>query len=200
MAYLNRPTEKVSPRTEVTAPMAEEISLHFDGRFLLMRVVTKNEILRFSYRAVAGQPDKDGKFDYSKERQAIRDVGPILEGEYFIKPQEIQYMTNQDAVRGVVEMPARALINRGGGNFPGGRRSWGMGRVWIYNSIDGSRIVWVEDPINGVKMERDNFSIHGGATPGSRGCIDLVELDKDFFEDLEKYRNDLEKIRLSVMY
>lgn len=47
---------------------------------------------------------------------------------------------------------------------------------------------------------RNNFSIHGGTSVGSAGCIDLTSNDKQFFEQIERYkRNDI-KITLKVQY
>jgi hypothetical protein len=158
------------------------LTLDFDGRFLLLRIVRGNEILRFSYRAVAGRPDKNGKFDYSKERQGMVDVVPIPEGYYHVNPQEIQYTGNRssyDKLKGMV----------GGGSFRGGERSWGIGRVWI----NPRQVV-----VNGII--RGNFTIHGGSSPGSQGCIDLVDNDKSFFDKLVKYRGNMTYIPLRVKY
>jgi hypothetical protein len=158
------------------------LALNFDGRFLLLRIVRGNEILRFSYRAVSGRSDKNGKFDYSKERQGMVDVGPIPEGYYHINPQEIQYTKDRslyDKFKGRV----------GRGSFPGGEYAWGIGRVWIYPQ----QVV-----VNGVI--RKAFSIHGGSESGSGGCIDLVDNDKSFFDNLVKYRGNITYISLMVKY
>jgi len=162
-------------------PQPPSLTLHFDGKFLLLRVIREDEILRFSYKAVSGRPI-EGKFDYSKERQAIKGKGPIPEGEYHINPQEIQYTddrTTYDKLKGV--------FNRG--TFKGGTTAWGIGRVWIYPQqvvVDG--------------VIRDHFSIHGGTEPGSAGCIDLTSNDKDFFDKLIQYRGNITKIPLTVKY
>jgi hypothetical protein len=175
----------------------EDVSLEFNGNFLIMRVVAKNSIKRFSYRAVSGKPDKNGFFDYSKERQAMRDIGPIPEGNYHIKPQEVQYITNRDNLRGIagtfLRTVSRGNINRG--TFQGGRIAWGMGRVWIY-----PRKVEVINPQTSEEIIRNDFSIHGGRDPGSAGCIDLTDLDKNFFEDLENFKDELLEISLTVKY
>ena len=158
------------------------LSLNFDGRFLLLRIVKDDEIIRLSYRAVSGRPGKNGEFDYSIERQAEIDVGPIPEGSYYINPQEIQYANDRsawDKFKGEFR----------GGSFRGGEPSWGIGRVWI----DPRQVV-----INGVT--RSNFSIHGGSEPGSQGCIDLVDNDKSFFARLVEYRGHITYIPLTVKY
>lgn len=60
--------------------------------------------------------------------------------------------------------PTQAFIGEylGVGAWRGGWRSWGFQRIWIH-------------PMAGTNtFGRSNFSIHGGMTPGSRGCIDLT--------------------------
>jgi len=164
------------------AKKEDSLTLHFDGKFLLFRIVKKDEILRLKYKAVSGRPLDDGSFDYSKERQKIKDQGPIPEGEYYINPQKIQYTdkrTTYDKLKG----------NIGRGTFKGGTTAWGIGRVWIY-----------PQQVNVDGVIRDNFSIHGGAEPGSAGCIDLTNNDRNFFDELTQYRGNIEKIPLTVKY
>jgi hypothetical protein len=180
MACIEGFNEKVNCETRIKKE--DPLTLHFNGKFLLLRVVEKDKILRFNYKAVSGRPLKDGSFDYSKERQAIKNQGPIPEGEYHINPQEIQYTADRstyDKFKGIF----------GGGTFKGGTVTWGIGRVWIYPQ---------QVTVKGII--RDNFSIHGGAEPGSAGCIDLTSNDKDFFDRLTQYRGDIKKIPLTVKY
>ncbi len=56
----------------------------------------------------------------------------------------------------------------------------------------------VTDPATGKSVLRNNFSIHGGTSPGSAGCIDLTNKDLPFFRMLEKSNES--KIRLRVNY
>lgn len=51
----------------------------------------------------------------------------------------------------------------GRGEWPGGIRSWGKVRTWIYANEDTKT------------YGRSGFSIHGGSMPGSAGCIDLTD-------------------------
>lgn len=183
MPYLKTPDENVSVKTKIN----ERLLLMFNGSLLIFRVVEKNQILRFSYKAVSGRPLEDGSFEYSKQRQKMEKIGPIPEGEYYINPQEIQYADDRtmiDKVAGLVGV----VVNRGG-TMPGGKFAWGIGRVWIHPQsviIDG--------------VLRTNFSIHGGTDAGSAGCIDLTSNDKPFFDTLEKYKGDCTKIKLIVDY
>ena len=62
-------------------------------------------------------------------------------------------MTTLEATKGVVRR----------GLFPGSMPAWGTERV---------QLVPQSNPTNG----RSNFFIHGGLTPGSAGCIDLVQM------------------------
>lgn len=65
MPYLKTPDENVSVKTKIN----ERLLLMFNGSLLIFRVVEKNQILRFSYKAVSGRPLEDGSFEYSKQRQ-----------------------------------------------------------------------------------------------------------------------------------
>ncbi len=175
--YITSPDENNGTTTVMTS-----VSLEFDGRFLVLRVVMPGAIRRFSYRAVSGRADNNNSFDYSEERQMQQSVGPIPEGEYYINPQEIQYTDDRglvDELKGIV----------GGGTFPGGEGSWGSARVWIK-----------PDPVTVGGTVRGGFTIHGGSVPGSAGCIDLVEQEDEFFDKLVEYRGDMDKIELTVDY
>lgn len=179
MPFLKKATEKVSVKVKV---LEETLSLYFNGKFLIFKVIEKDKILKFSYKAVSGRALKNGKFDYSKERQKMKSEGPLPEGEYYINPQEIQYSENRtkiDKLKGSI----------GRGTMPGGEYSWGKGRIWIKPS---------EVYIDGIL--RNNFSIHGGREEGSAGCIDLTNNDVDFFRKIEQYRKESTKIKLFVKY
>lgn len=178
MGYLKKPNKDISIKISVQ----ERLSLFFNGSLLIFTVYEKGKILRFSYKAVSGRPLNNGKFDYSRNRQKSKREGPIPEGIYYVTPQHVQYSSNRsviDKVAGVV----------GRGTMPGGENAWGIGRLWIYPKsvmIDG--------------VVRNNFSIHGSTSAGSAGCIDLTSNDKQFFEQIERYkRNDI-KITLKVQY
>lgn len=64
-----------------------------------------------------------------------------------------------DELIGVYGNGAARLFGSKMGSFPGGAYAWGNGRIWI----------------NGTKFGRSGFSIHGGYSPGSAGCIDVVK-------------------------
>ena len=159
-----------------------DMSLFFDGEFLTVRKDKGDVILRNTYPAISGRIGDDGKFDNSQERQKMVGEGPLPEGQYWINPQKINRIAETSLVN-------RAYGVVGRGLFPGGKNSWGEGRIDILPK---------EVVVDGVK--RNGFTIHGGKNPGSAGCIDLVDNDSDFFKFVEKYRGKQDSIPLSVKY
>ena len=61
------------------------LELAFDGRHLTMRGGRKT----CTYPAVSGRALPDGKFDYSQATQKRGFSGPIPEGKYWIRPDEL---------------------------------------------------------------------------------------------------------------
>jgi hypothetical protein len=122
--------------------------LRFDGKTLTMRGGSAN----YSYSAVSGR-SQNGSFDYSNDAQRQAYQGPIPEGTYWIKPDE---------------MWENAWYKSGS------RAAWGNYRITIH-------------PFTTTETyRRGGFFIHGGAVPGSAGCIDLAtEMDR-FVADLRK--------------
>lgn len=115
--------------------------------------------------------------------------GPIPEGTYWINPQKIIYGLPRGSLMDFLNTHARNTIFGKSGKFPGGTRSWGIGRV----DINPAQI-----DVGGVK--RGDFSIHGGDVPGSAGCIDITGQDKNFFDFLEKHRTSQDSIPIFVKY
>jgi Protein of unknown function (DUF2778) len=140
-------------------------SLEFNGSRLCWFV---NGDVAMCWPAVSGRPGY-----MRREFQAKEDKGPIPEGKWIIRQSRYQ------------EMPSRGWIDRikaeiGLSAWPGGASSWGRHRVWL-------------EPIKGTKTYgRSGFSIHGGATPGSAGCIDLTTHMPKFVERFLQYRKDIE--------
>ena len=70
-------------------------------------------------------------------------------------------------------------------SWPDGGAAWGMHRIWVH-------------PVPGNDLQgRSGFSIHGGTSPGSAGCIDLTDQMKSFMGHFLVYGQDLE---LTVKY
>ncbi|MEL6530881.1 MAG: tlde1 domain-containing protein [Pseudomonadota bacterium] len=76
-------SERGSP--EVPTCGVSPLTLHFDGKWLELRIGG----YRAAYGAVSGKPLASGGFDYSVERQKLKNVGPIPEGRYWIKPSDL---------------------------------------------------------------------------------------------------------------
>lgn len=157
--------------------------LFFNGQYLFYFQQSKV----YQYEAVSGRPDENGNFVYTKEQQGIPDVGPIPEGLYNVNTQEIQSYWKTNPINVIL-----APIHKG--KFPGGSFAWGYYRVWIENPD----IVNVYNYELKTLITRSGFSIHGGITPGSAGCIDLYKNANRFFRRLRKSLSD--NIRLNVNY
>lgn len=124
-------------------------------------------------------PAVSGRSGYqSKGFQAEKGKGPLPEGEWDVHIREYQKMPE----RGWLE---KVLAELGRTAWPGGESSWGQHRVWLRPSA-GTQT-----------YGRSGFSIHGGDTPGSAGCIDLTHSMPDFALEFRKYGKDL---KLTVKY
>jgi hypothetical protein len=62
------------------------LSLRFDGRSRAL--LSAGSVFR-KYRAVSDRADSQGAFDYSARRQHQATQGPIPEGTYWIRPDEL---------------------------------------------------------------------------------------------------------------
>jgi RHS repeat-associated protein len=114
-----------------------------------------------TFTAVSGMPLENGNFDYSANRQLNKSNGPLPEQDYNVPPGEVAYNTEWERVKDW------AIPGKSGG-FPGGEKAWGNSRFPIYPS----QITLTCN--NGESIVRNGFTIHGGTTPGSAGCIDLT--------------------------
>ena len=102
----------------------------------------------------------------------MKNKGPLPKGKWLVKQTEYQKMPD----RNLLEMLKAEL---GGTAWPGGESSWGKHRVWL-------------TPMPGtVTHGRSGFSIHGGDTPGSAGCIDLTIYINDFASTFLSYGKDV---------
>ena len=138
-----------------------------------------------SFSAVSGRGD-DGFFDLSRDHQGDINYGPIPEGRYYISPREVQHFKDLSLAQKM-----GSIIGKG--PFPKGRVAWGDDRVWI----KPERVI-VQDPTGNGFVSRGGFSIHGGLTPGSAGCIDLHKNAPLFFNKLKQSRSN--QIILYVRY
>ena len=96
---------------------------------------------------------KKSKFDYSYERQAKENIGALPQGLYTVRCEASGSLENGNVKKHLL-----------------GWNSWGN-----YH--------WRLVPSGYTDMrgrKKDSFTIHGGAEPGSAGCIDLTSGDKKF--------------------
>lgn len=168
----------------------------FDGTSMNLHSQTNKEgnlaPATLSLPAVSGRPNDAGKFDYSQKREAMPDVGPLPEGNYTLDPAKIRLLTLKDDVVGKT-MAWTQLFDEKVGAFPGGSSAWGLGRMPIDPSV-----VQVFDPSTSTFISRSGFTVHGGTSPGSAGCIDLMRGEMLFFNKLQ--RSSTTAIRLIVDY
>lgn len=159
-----------------------DLKLRFDGQTLKLIQYQGDIITEYSVPAVSGTPNEDGSFSYSKENQEITNYGPHPEGVYSVNPSDISFRSDNKLVNNLF-----GYIGRG--KFPGGQASWGIGRLKIHMTSEQEKL-----------LGRRGTFIHGGAVPGSRGCIDIVCNDKKFFDILKNLGAKKKNIPLVVDY
>jgi hypothetical protein len=89
--------------------------------------------------------------------QDVPNKGPIPEGTYYADQDQRQNITTLDAVWGGITK----VFNLPYGHWKGSLPAWGTSRVWL------------QPDANTNTYGRSGFSIHGGLTKGSAGCIDI---------------------------
>lgn len=101
---------------------------------------------------------QSGQDGYQSARyQHIPNKGPIPEGLYYAKQSRRQNVSALDAAWGTFT----GLFNIDHGKWKGGPAAWGLQRVWL------------EPDSQTNTYGRSGFSIHGGLSKGSAGCIDI---------------------------
>lgn len=121
--------------------------------------------------------DKSGKVLYSApmtsgalgytdaEFESVKNKGVIPKGLYWIDPKTSYYENNPGNIRNF--------------DYDIGQVSWGSGKLRLF-----------PDKSTNTKG-RDSFTIHGGGSPGSAGCIKITNLsdkDKIFIDALAEKR------------
>ncbi len=153
------PDKLIEKITQKVKSIKSQARLDFDGQYLRW---IENGKVKLQINAMSGKPG------YQNRRyQNIKDKGPLPEGNYRVKQNQIQ------------DVDDTLLEKIGRGKAPGGRNSWGYSRVWL-------------QPFSSNEMYgRNKLTIHGGNEFGSAGCIDLEKSDRLFFNMLRKYGKDI---------
>jgi len=152
------------PSAQMQSSNVPNCYMTFDGQDVKLYKHGQNDGTRLQkgqlQNKLSGQSGGD---DYqSRVHQNVPDKGPIPEGTYYADQDQRQNITALDAVVGTgigIANKLGANIHRGAWN--GGPVSWGTKRVWL------------RPDENTNTYGRSGFSIHGGLTKGSAGCIDI---------------------------
>ena len=91
--------------------------------------------------------------------QGFRNIGPIPEGTYYTNQNERQSLTLKNILLKLADKLGVNSFEKS--SWSGNPISWGLNRVWL------------KPDSNTNTYGRDGFSIHGGLTKGSKGCIDI---------------------------
>lgn len=130
-------------RSDPQAPTCgtTKFTLTFDGKNLS----AQGSKTYISFLAASGKP-LNGKFDYSKQRQALKNEGPIPEGKYWIDPEEISANSwlnfrRSDAAWGthrvtIHPFPTTKTHSRGGFFIHGGDNLGSAGCIDMASNMD----------------------------------------------------------------
>ncbi len=137
----------------------------FDGEVLAIHQQEMKEgkrtVTSIAFEAVSGLPDRHRTFDYSQEKQRVRNRGPIPEGMW--------------QLTGTRQFTTDRTVLPSGGYYD----SWGQG---FFAKLA---------PVKAQTYGRSGFEIHpDGGVHGTAGCIGLQcrspQISKQFYEILEK--------------
>ena len=146
--------------------------IEFNGKNLGLY---KNGSLVNNLDGMSGQPDYQ-----NRASQSIPNKGPIPEGTYYADQNQRQNISLSDAGIGT----AVGMLNNIGipinkGTWKGGPAAWGLRRVWL------------RPDENTNTYGRDGFSIHGGWSKGSAGCIDIPRQTKQLSDFLDNCQDSV---------
>ena len=138
----NYKAERFKPKVPVC--FKSKLSLLFDGNSLILSIADKN-IKKISYPAASGKLNEHKKFDYSLSRQKMPFLGPIPEGNYWIKPSELWknawYRPGSTSAWGNYRLaihpyPSTKTYGRGGFFIHGGRIPGSAGCIDLTSYVD----------------------------------------------------------------
>jgi hypothetical protein len=201
--YYEGPDGKVSHRNSTTPTINEngttlknigQSYVSFNGTSLDLHYQTSDakgnlSPQTYSTPAVSGRADANGNFDYSKDRQAMSNAGPLPEGNYSINPKAVQEMGIGDDLIGKASGLTSPITGQKFGSWPGGSDAWGFSRLDINPSS-----------VSVGGNTRSGFTIHGGTSAGSAGCIDCMSGQRTFFSQLQQHSGGSSSVLLKVDY
>ncbi len=152
---------------EKTVKVDPKHHLEFDGKYLYWK---EGEKIIKAWNAISGHSNyQSGRY------QDLKGEGPLPEGQYVLQQSRHQEIGVKDSIIGIV----------GIGSWPKSIFGWGTNRIWL-------------DEVKGNDMkDRDSFSVHGGISKGSNGCIDLTSEMGDFNK---KFLDNGNNLLLEVKY
>jgi hypothetical protein len=159
----------------VTPSSAHAQDMTFDGaRLRLFEPETYSDpYMTPNRREIGDWPAVSGREGYQgSENQGLSGKGPLPAGDYLARQSSLQS-------RADTGFGSKALGLIGRGEWPGGGRSWGDYRIWL-DAMPGTDT-----------LGRSGFSIHGGASFGSAGCIDLAGGMNSFVPQFRILNQDL---------
>ncbi len=135
------------------------------------------------FDALSGRKNKQCKYN-----TAISS-GPIPEGKWWVRQQNLQeYNDLSDVdkfISDISDLLKKVRIKTHIGKWSGGQSSWGSARIWL------------EPDVGTDTYGRNGFSIHGGDSYGSAGCIDLGPNMDEFVKIFKQIKKD---VPLEVKY
>ena len=136
--------------------------VEFDGNNVDLYKYGQSNGNRLLNGQLQGNLDGQSGDDYHQGSiyQNVANHGPIPEGTYLMDQNQRQNIGLLDAVAGTLT-PILDKVNLPSGSWRGGPAAWGTKRVWL------------RPDANTNTYGRSGFSIHGGLTKGSAGCIDI---------------------------
>ncbi len=144
------PTFPKAPEQKMEANKSYPLcSMNFDGQNLNLY---KNNQQVNSLDAMSGKAGYQARM-----YQNVMDKGPLPEGIYYANQDKRQNITPLHALLGITSLVSPFDF----GKWPGTLPAWGLRRIWL------------QPDANNTMYGRDNFSIHGGLSKGSAGCIDI---------------------------
>jgi type VI secretion system secreted protein VgrG len=146
-------------------PFEQESYLVFDGEQLCW--MNGDDLLDECWPSVSGRQGHQ-----TSSEQCAQNKGPLPEGVWAVRQSELQEIGDRNPLEMIAAEFGRTA-------WPGGESSWGRFRIWLH-------------PHFGVNTcNRSGFSIHGGDSPGSAGCIDMTNNIEAFVVKFRNYGRDM---------